>query len=68
VAAVVEARPGAQPTLAELQNHCRQHAAGYKVPRLLALVDKVVRSPSGKPDYRWAKEVAARNANLAGHA
>jgi hypothetical protein len=23
-------------------------------------VDAVVRSPSGKPDYRWAKEVATK--------
>jgi len=60
VAAVVETRPGAQLTLDELQAHCRQHAAGYKVPRLLALVDKVARFPSGKPDYEWAKEVATR--------
>jgi 3-oxocholest-4-en-26-oate---CoA ligase len=60
VAAVVETRPGAQVTLEELQSHCREHAAGYKVPRLLALVEKVVRSPSGKPDYEWAKRIASR--------
>jgi acyl-CoA synthetase (AMP-forming)/AMP-acid ligase II len=61
VAAVVETRPGVQLTLDELQAHCRQHAAGYKIPRLLALVDKVARFPSGKPDYEWAKEVAIRS-------
>ena len=27
-----------------------------EIPRLLHVVDKVVRSPSGKPDYRWAKK------------
>ena len=32
--------------------------AGYKVPRELHLVDKIERSPSGKPDYPWAKKVA----------
>ena len=65
VAAVVELRPGASLTLDELQAHCRQHAAGYKVPRTLTVVEKVVRSPSGKPDYAWAKDVATRESSLA---
>jgi acyl-CoA synthetase (AMP-forming)/AMP-acid ligase II len=59
VAAVVEPRPGAVLTLDEVQAHCRQTLAGYKVPRSLHLVDKVERQPSGKPDYRWAKAVAS---------
>jgi len=29
---------------------------GYKIPRELHVVEQVRRSPSGKPDYRWAKE------------
>jgi acyl-CoA synthetase (AMP-forming)/AMP-acid ligase II len=58
VAAVVQARPGADVTLASLDAHCRTRIAGYKVPRQLALVDEVVRQPSGKPDYRWAAEAA----------
>jgi hypothetical protein len=28
------------------------------VPRDVVLVDAIVRSPSGKPDYRWARRVA----------
>ena len=32
--------------------------AGYKVPRELHVVAKIERSPSGKPDYRWAKKIA----------
>jgi hypothetical protein len=28
------------------------------VPRDLVLVDKIVRSPAGKADYRWAKQAA----------
>ncbi len=47
------------PTLEEVREHCRTHVAGYKVPRELHLVDQVLRSPSGKADYRWAKEVAS---------
>jgi len=58
VAAVVELRPGAELTLEGLQDHCRTKIAGYKVPRVLHVVDEVVRSPSGKPDYRWAMTVA----------
>jgi 3-oxocholest-4-en-26-oate---CoA ligase len=61
VTAVVELRPDHSddpPGLAELQEHCRQHLAGYKVPRAVVFVDDTVRSPSGKPDYRWAKETA----------
>lgn len=58
VAAVVQPRVGATPTLEELDAHCRGHVAGYKVPRELHLVAEVVRSPSGKPDYPWAGKVA----------
>ena len=58
VAAVVQPRPGTTPSLASVQEHCRTKIAGYKVPRELHLVSEVQRSPSGKPDYRWAHEVA----------
>jgi 3-oxocholest-4-en-26-oate---CoA ligase len=61
IAAVVEPRPGATPTLEALQTHCRTKLAGYKVPRELHLVDKVQRSPSGKPDYPWAKKLATES-------
>ncbi|MFB4306586.1 acyl-CoA synthetase [Actinomadura sp. GTD37] len=57
VAAVVELRPGASATVEELRAHCREHLAGYKVPAAVAFADEVVRSPSGKADYRWAKRV-----------
>ena len=58
VAAIVEPRPGAAPTLDELAEHCRTKVARYKVPRELHLVDAVPRHPSGKPDYRRAKTIA----------
>ncbi len=32
--------------------------AGYKVPRKIVVVDAVERTPAGKPNYRWAKEMA----------
>jgi 3-oxocholest-4-en-26-oate---CoA ligase len=59
VAAVVQPRPGRRPSVDELDAHCRTLVAGYKVPREVHLVDAVERSPSGKPDYPWAKRVAA---------
>jgi acyl-CoA synthetase (AMP-forming)/AMP-acid ligase II len=58
VVAVVAAREGASPELEDIQAHCRDKIAGYKVPRELHLVGEIQRSPSGKPDYRWAKDVA----------
>ncbi|MFN8544057.1 MAG: acyl-CoA synthetase [Candidatus Binatia bacterium] len=58
VVAVVQPRPGARPTLSSVQEHCRAHIAGYKIPRAIHVVDTVVRSPSGKPDYRWAQAAA----------
>ncbi|HEV3449714.1 MAG TPA: acyl-CoA synthetase [Acidimicrobiia bacterium] len=58
VVAVVEPRDGQRPTLDDVAAQARRHLAGYKLPRQLVLVDHVERSPSGKPDYRWAKRVA----------
>ena len=58
VAAVVQFRAGTAATLVALQDHCRRHIAGYKVPRRLTTVGAIVRSPAGKPDYRWAKDTA----------
>ncbi len=58
VAAVIEPREGAEPSLPEIQVHCRTKIAGYKIPRQIHLVGSIERSPSGKPDYRWAKRVA----------
>jgi len=59
VVAVVAPRDAADPPdLDALQTHARSSLASYKVPRDLVVVDAIVRSPSGKPDYRWAREVA----------
>ncbi|WP_432030125.1 acyl-CoA synthetase [Streptomyces sp. 1222.5] len=59
VAAVVQLREGApRPSLADIQSHCRTRLAGYKIPRQLVITELVQRSPSGKADYRWAREVA----------
>ncbi len=58
VAAIIQPREGHEaPSLESVQEHCRDHIAGYKVPRELHVVDAIERSPSGKPDYRWAAEI-----------
>jgi 3-oxocholest-4-en-26-oate---CoA ligase len=65
VVAVIELRAGApQPSLEQLDEHARAHLAGYKVPRDAVFVDRVLRSPSGKPDYRWAKQTAMRRLGI----
>ena len=65
VAAVVQLRDGAElASVKDLQEHCRKEIAGYKVPRQVHFVDAVTRAPSGKPDYRWAAEIAAGDPEL----
>ena len=56
VVAVVALRAAAdQPPDDELSAHCRHTIAGYKVPKAFVWADKIERSPSGKPDYAWAR-------------
>jgi acyl-CoA synthetase (AMP-forming)/AMP-acid ligase II len=58
IAAVVQPTDGATPpTLDDLAAHCRNHLAGYKVPKHLVVVPEVKRSASGKADYKWAGEL-----------
>lgn len=60
VCAVVAFRDGHDERLEGLVDFVRSQLAGYKVPRSMVVVDSVVRSPVGKPDYRWAQEVIAQ--------
>jgi acyl-CoA synthetase (AMP-forming)/AMP-acid ligase II len=62
VAAVVQPRAGAAPSLESIQAHCRDLIAGYKIPRQLHIVAQMVRSPSGKADYPWARRIATGEA------
>jgi 3-oxocholest-4-en-26-oate---CoA ligase len=61
VAAIVQLRPGAEARADAgadaLREHCRAVIAGYKVPARIEFVPQVVRSPSGKADYPWARRV-----------
>ena len=55
VAAVVSLRAGTEADAGELRAFCRDSLAGYKVPAWIKFVPSVVRSPTGKADYRWAR-------------
>ena len=59
VAAIIQPRGERHPSLEEIQVYCRDRIAGYKVPRQLHVVPAIERSPSGKPDYRWAADIVA---------
>jgi acyl-CoA synthetase (AMP-forming)/AMP-acid ligase II len=63
VVAVVQPRDGMPVSLDVLQAHAQSHVARYKVPRAIVVVDEIVRSPSGKPDYRWARTTAMDRAD-----
>ncbi len=58
VTAVVQPAAGVTVTLEDLASHVKGSLAGYKAPKHVVVVDAVVRSPSGKADYRWARDAA----------
>jgi 3-oxocholest-4-en-26-oate---CoA ligase len=59
IVAVVELLAGYGPTDKELLADAGQRLARYKLPKAIVRVDAVIRSPAGKADYRWAREIAA---------
>jgi fatty-acyl-CoA synthase len=58
VTAVVRLREGESATEQSLREVAGEHIARYKEPKVFVFVDEIVRSPSGKADYRWARETA----------
>ncbi len=57
VTALIELRPGrSKPTMESIHEACATHISRYKVPRRIYYVEKIARQPSGKADYKWAKE------------
>ena len=60
VVAVVAVRDGGTVTLEELRDVAAPHLARYKLPKELLISDRISRSPSGKPDYAWARELVLR--------
>ena len=61
VIGIVAARAGvAQPAYEDVKAFLADKLAGYKLPKALVWVDEVKRSPAGKQDYRWAKDIAEK--------
>lgn len=58
VVAVVALADGADAGAAELVAHAAQSLARYKLPKAIVFRPVIERSPSGKADYRWAREQA----------
>ncbi|MCG8587879.1 MAG: acyl-CoA synthetase [Proteobacteria bacterium] len=62
VTAIVQLRQGASADDAGLESGLNEvaatHIARYKLPKAFVFVDQVTRAPSGKADYRWAKQTA----------
>ena len=60
VVAVVALRPGVELGGAELLEGLRaeggRHLARYKLPKSVVVRPTISRSPSGKPDYAWARD------------
>src|SRR5439155_321043 len=64
-AAMGHVPPGAHATHEELVDFAAPHLARYKLPKTTVWVDEIARSPSGKPDYRWARTRARAARGLA---
>lgn len=58
IVAVVSVAAGAAAGPGELISSARSRLAAYKAPKHIVFVERVVRSPAGKADYRWAKDTA----------
>jgi fatty-acyl-CoA synthase len=62
VTAVVSLEPGRTVSEAELQASVRQRLASYKVPKRVVFVPEIPRTPAGKAQYDWARQVVASSA------
>ena len=63
VVAVVRLKAGATTTEASLLEVAQNYIARFKLPKQFVFVETIVRSPAGKADYRWAKQIAIEAAN-----
>jgi fatty-acyl-CoA synthase len=66
VVAIVRLGAGAQVTADDLIQEAARHIARFKLPKAVVFVPEIVRSPSGKADYRWAKAQAEATVATAG--
>ncbi len=60
VTAIVQLRKGKAISEEELCATANEHITRYKLPKVFIFVEAIVRAPSGKADYRWARETASK--------
>ena len=58
VTAIVQLREGEEPDETDMRRVAGKHLTGYKLPKAFVYVSAITRAPSGKADYRWAKQTA----------
>lgn len=58
VVAIVRVRDGYDVDDDALRSEAERHISRYKLPKAFVYVPEILRSPSGKADYRWARQVA----------
>ena len=57
VVAIVQFKAGREADEDSLLAECAKHIARYKLPKAFVFLDEILRSPNGKADYRWAKQM-----------
>ena len=57
---LVQLGDGQSATAEKIVDHASGYVARYKLPKAVVFVDQIQRSPSGKADYRWAREQAEK--------
>ena len=60
VVAIVQLRTDVEEDVPSLLDTCSEHIARYKLPKHFVFVNEILRSPSGKADYKWAKDIATK--------
>ncbi len=60
VVALVQVSDGHQVSTEEILEEASKHVARFKLPKAVAFLPHIVRSPAGKADYRWAQRTRPR--------
>ena len=64
VVAIVQLADGATADDDDLAQVCGRSGARYKVPKAFIRHPRIQRSPAGKADYRWAKDIATAGVSV----
>jgi len=60
VTAIVKLRDTCTVSASDIKTVAAKTIAAYKLPKIIIFTDFIERAPSGKPDYRWAKQSAEK--------